>query len=56
MSRGFIYSDWNRGTDTTAEPAYFRGTAGRTGEASQDVQEQINSINSELASLRNTLN
>ena len=56
MSRGFIYSDWNRGTDATAEPAYFYKTTKLAGEDSQDVQEQINSINSELASLKNILN
>lgn len=61
-SRGFVYSDWNSGKDSTIEPGYFnpnrQSGSGGAGESQsiEDLQNQIGAINLELEALKNTLN
>lgn len=59
MGRGFIYSDWNKGRDSTIEPGYFKPLNSSGGEGQQiptDIQEQIDRIKLEMTNLTNTLN
>lgn len=60
MGRGFIYSDWNKGRDSTIEPGYFKPLNSSVGEGEQqiptDIQNQIDRINLEMENLTNTLN
>lgn len=60
MGRGFIYSDWNKGRDSTIEPGYFKPLNSSVGEGEQQIptgiQSQIDRINLEMENLTNTLN